>query len=94
MVRMSFLNHLEELRTRIIQALIGLGIAYAFCLLFATYLVGWMIQPVKRAFEMLEGVCQFDAPLKLVAITPSCERACPRPHGFRCPAALRLRLLR
>ena len=30
-----------------------------------------MIQPVKRAFEMLEGVCQFDAPLKLVAITPS-----------------------
>ena len=71
MVRMSFLNHLEELRTRIIQALIGLGVAYAFCLLFATYLVGWMIQPVKRAFEILVEVCQFDAPLKLVAITPS-----------------------
>ena len=71
MVRMSFLNHLEELRKRIIQALIGLGIAYALCLLFATHLVGWMIEPVKRAFEMLEEVCQFDAPLKLVAITPS-----------------------
>lgn len=71
MVRMSFLNHLEELRKRIIQALIGLGIAYAFCLLFATQLVGWVIEPVKRAFEMIEGICQFDAPLKLVAITPS-----------------------
>ena len=71
MVRMSFLEHLEELRKRIIQTLIGLGIAYAFCLLFATYLFGWMTQPVKRAFEMLLNVCQFDAPLKLVAITPS-----------------------
>ena len=71
MVRMSFLNHLEELRTRIIQALIGLAVAYALCLLFATHLVGWMIQPVKRAFEILVEVCQFDAPLKLVAITPS-----------------------
>ena len=30
-----------------------------------------MTQPVKRAFEMLEVICQFDAPLKLVAITPS-----------------------
>jgi len=71
MARMSFLEHLEELRKRIIQTLIGLGIAYALCLLFATQLFGWMTQPVKRAFEMLEVICQFDAPLKLVAITPS-----------------------
>ena len=71
MARMSFLEHLEELRKRIIQTLIGLGIAYALCLLFATQLFGWMTQPVKRAFEILEGICQFDAPLKLVALTPS-----------------------
>ena len=71
MARMSFLEHLEELRKRIIQSLIGLGIAYALCLLFATQLFGWMTQPVKRAFEMLEGICEFDAPLKLVALTPS-----------------------
>jgi len=71
MVRMSFLEHLEELRKRIIQTLIGLVIAYALCLLFARQLFGWMTQPVKRAFEMIEGICQFDAPLKLVAITPS-----------------------
>ena len=71
MARMSFLEHLEELRARLIQTLIGLGIAYALCLLFATQLFGWMTQPVKRAFVMLQGVCEFDAPLKLVAITPS-----------------------
>ena len=71
MARMSFLEHLEELRARLIQTLIGLAIAYALCLLFATQLFGWMTEPVKRAFVMLQSVCEFDAPLKLVAITPS-----------------------
>ena len=70
MTRMSFLEHLEELRTRIIQTLIGLAVAYALCLLLATQLFGWMTEPVKRAFVMLQAVCEFDAPLKLVAITP------------------------
>lgn len=35
MVRMSFLGHLEELRSRIIKALIGLGVAFVLCVGFA-----------------------------------------------------------
>src|ERR1019366_693167 len=31
MVRMSFLGHLEELRSRIIRALMGFGIAFILC---------------------------------------------------------------
>jgi sec-independent protein translocase protein TatC len=35
MLRMSFMEHLEELRTRIIRALMGLGVAFVFSLLYA-----------------------------------------------------------
>jgi sec-independent protein translocase protein TatC len=35
MLRMSFLDHLEELRSRIIKALVGLVVAYGLCLVFA-----------------------------------------------------------
>ncbi len=35
MLRMSFLGHLEELRSRIIRALMGLGVAFVLCVGFA-----------------------------------------------------------
>ena len=67
MVRMSFLDHLGELRTRILRALIGLGIAYPLCLLFARQLFELVRGPYDMAVEQLP---QYDSPLTLVAITP------------------------
>ena len=67
MVRMSFLDHLDELRTRILRALIGLGIAYPLCLLFARQLFELVRGPYDMAREQLP---QYDSPLPLVALTP------------------------
>ncbi len=67
MARMSFLDHLDELRTRILRALIGLGIAYPLCLLFARQLFELVRGPYDMAREQLP---QYDSPLTLVALTP------------------------
>ena len=67
MARMSFLDHLDELRTRILRALIGLGIAYPLCLLFARELFELVRGPYDMAREQLP---QYDSPLTLVALTP------------------------
>ena len=67
MVRMSFLDHLDELRTRILRALIGLGIAYPLCLLFARQLFELVRGPYDMALQHLP---QYDTPLRLVALTP------------------------
>jgi sec-independent protein translocase protein TatC len=50
---MSFLEHLEELRTRILRALMGLGIAFVVSLTFSERL--WMIvqKPAAAALETL-----------------------------------------
>jgi sec-independent protein translocase protein TatC len=41
MLRMTFLEHLEEMRSRIISALYGFGVAFLLCILFANQL--WTI---------------------------------------------------
>lgn len=69
MVRMSFLEHLEELRTRILQSLYGLGIAYLGCLIFAKQLLGAVIVPIERALIEITTRDNWDPPLQLVAIT-------------------------
>ena len=53
MLRMSFMEHLEELRTRIIRSLWGLGVAFIASLLFANYL--WMVvsEPAVTALKHL-----------------------------------------
>ena len=66
MSRMSFLEHLEELRTRILHSLSGLVVAYGVALVFKTQLFGWMRQPFDRAVENLPS----DLNVQLVAITP------------------------
>ena len=70
MARMSFLEHLEELRKRIIHAVIGLVAAYLGCLIFAKTLFLWVRGPIQRAFDLLNELHGFDPPLHLVAITP------------------------
>ncbi|MBI3680279.1 MAG: twin-arginine translocase subunit TatC [Acidobacteria bacterium] len=65
MLRMSFLEHLEELRKRIIKALLGVGIAFLLSLTFANYLWILVSEPATAALTQL-GV----TPPKLAQITP------------------------
>lgn len=53
MLRMSFMEHLEEFRSRIIKALIGIGISFGICIVFAERL--WLIvsEPAKVALEKI-----------------------------------------
>jgi sec-independent protein translocase protein TatC len=51
MVRMSFLEHLEELRKRLILALAGIGISFAFSLVFANQIWKWISAPAIEALK-------------------------------------------
>src|ERR1700687_2240723 len=53
MLRMSILEHLAELRTRIIRALIGFGVAYLACLFFASQLWKLVQAPGEAAFKAI-----------------------------------------
>jgi len=65
MLRMSFLEHLEELRTRIIRALYGLLVSFVVSLSFAKYLWAVVSEPAVHALQHL-GV----NPPRLVMIEP------------------------
>jgi sec-independent protein translocase protein TatC len=65
MLRMSFLEHLEELRSRIIKALIGIGVAFVLSLTFASPLWDIVEAPAVQALTTL-GV----DPPELAAIAP------------------------
>jgi sec-independent protein translocase protein TatC len=53
MLRMSFLEHLEELRTRLIRALIGVGVAFGVSLTFSNQLWDFVRQPALQALTTL-----------------------------------------
>lgn len=53
MLRMSFLEHLEELRSRIIQSLMGLGVAFLFSLIFSNQLWKIVSAPAIDALRQL-----------------------------------------
>jgi sec-independent protein translocase protein TatC len=53
MVRMSFLQHLEELRTRIIRSLWGLAVAFGLSLAFTDRLWTAVCQPAAAALKSL-----------------------------------------
>ncbi|MBV8731551.1 MAG: twin-arginine translocase subunit TatC [Acidobacteriia bacterium] len=65
MLRMSFLEHLEELRSRIIKILIGVGVAFVLSLTFAGPLWKVIAAPAVQALTNLHV-----NPPELVAITP------------------------
>jgi sec-independent protein translocase protein TatC len=65
MLRMSFLEHLEELRGRIIKSLIGIGVAFFLSLYFAPEMWKAVSDPAISALRQL-GLQQ-----KLVFITPT-----------------------
>jgi len=53
MLRMSFLEHLEELRRRIIHALLGVAVAFALSLTFSPQLWTLVCQPAAQALRSL-----------------------------------------
>ena len=65
MLRMSFLGHLEELRTRLIRMLMGVGVAFVASLTFSDKLWLFVQEPAHNALMKL-GV----KPPNLVAIDP------------------------
>ncbi len=65
MLRMSFMEHLEELRSRIIKALYGLGIAFVFALVFAGKLWDIISDPAVDALKHLHV-----EPPQLAQLTP------------------------
>lgn len=53
--RAPLLDHLIELRTRIIRALLALAVGFGICLYFADDILGLLIFPLKQAFPEGEG---------------------------------------
>ena len=68
MARMSFLEHLEELRTRILRALGGLLVVYVLCLAFATDLLSFVLAPFYAAVEGF--TTKSGDPIKIINIRP------------------------
>src|ERR1035437_2718581 len=64
MARMSFLEHLEELRTRLIRSVLGLVVAFFICMAFMNRMWNWVRQPAIFALKSL------GYPPNLAAITP------------------------
>lgn len=64
MARMSFLEHLEELRTRLIRIVLGLIVAFFGCMLFMNQLWDWVREPGIYALKSL------GYPPELAALTP------------------------
>ena len=53
MLRMSIVEHMEELRARIIRALVGFGVAYLISMIFANQLWELVQAPGRAAFKEL-----------------------------------------
>ncbi len=53
--RAPLLDHLIELRTRLVRAIIALIIAFGVCLYFADPILGFLVQPLRDAFPDGEG---------------------------------------
>ena len=51
MLRMSFLEHLEELRSRIIKALWGFGAVFLLCVIFSNQLFDIILEPGRAAMK-------------------------------------------
>ena len=68
MARMSFLEHLEELRTRILRALGGLLVVYLGCLAFAGDLLGFVLAPFYSAVEGI--TTKSGDPIRIINIRP------------------------
>ena len=53
--RAPLIDHLIELRTRLVRAVLALLIGFAVCFYFADEILGFLVQPLKNAFPAGEG---------------------------------------
>lgn len=53
--RAPLLDHLIELRTRLVRAVMALAVGFAVCFYFADEILGFLVQPLKNAFPEGEG---------------------------------------
>ena len=53
--RAPLLDHLIELRTRLVRSVVALVIGFAICFYFADPILGFLVQPLKDAFPEGEG---------------------------------------
>ena len=53
--RAPLLDHLIELRTRLVRSVVALIIGFAICFYFADPILGFLVQPLKDAFPEGEG---------------------------------------
>ncbi|MEO0590717.1 MAG: twin-arginine translocase subunit TatC [Pseudomonadota bacterium] len=53
--RAPLLDHLIELRTRLMRSLVALVIAFGVCLYYADPILGFLVQPLRDAFPEGEG---------------------------------------
>src|SRR5580693_4972305 len=51
MPAMSFLDHLEELRRRIIYSIVAIAVGFFACWGYAEKIVGWMQKPIMEALK-------------------------------------------
>lgn len=49
------LDHLVELRTRLVRCVFALAVAFAGCFYFADTIFGWLVKPLTAAFPAGEG---------------------------------------
>lgn len=49
------LDHLIELRTRLVRCVLALAVAFGVCLYFADPILGFLIQPLKQSFPEGQG---------------------------------------
>ncbi len=63
--RMSFGDHLDELRRRVIAALLGVGVVVGVCLVYGIEIFNWLCEPLYGAQASL------NLPIKVVGLGPT-----------------------
>jgi sec-independent protein translocase protein TatC len=54
--KMTFLEHLEELRVRLIRSLVALLVGFVACFGFADRIFGFIIQPLRKAYPAVQFI--------------------------------------
>lgn len=69
---MPFLDHLEELRWRLLKGLAALVVGAVICGVFGDTILGWLVLPVREATPVMKllGVAPVEPPVKLIYLKP------------------------
>lgn len=69
---MPFLDHLEELRWRLLKGLAALVVGAVICGIYSDNILGWLVLPVREATPVMKllGVAPVEPPVKLIYLKP------------------------